>query len=449
MAKGEQGAARLRKERHAAKSPAVSDKHAFYSKDRRSREIAAGVAVLFRRLRAVYNGWMYRRRLYLALRPAGPDTAARIFRAGHHLTVAVGIAIILAVTIEPIKAAYGTALAVGFYVVAAFFLAEYVLRLIAAPEAPGGEHRGVLPAQFAWMLSLGGLLDLACALPGIIALAYGRRDAMLLGFVWVFKYIRYSPGLASLGRVIRNARQALLSVLLGFAIVLLTASSLAYLLERNAHPDHPEAFASIPAALWWGIVTMSTTGYGDIVPQTFAGRVLSGAVMIGGIMIFALWTGIIVNGYAEELRRREFLRTWELVAKVPFFHNIGASLIAEVARLLRPRDYPAGAAIVRRGEPGDCMYFVVDGEVEVMLQSGPLCLGAGQFFGEVALLTGDPRNATVVAARSCTLLALDIVDFHELLARQPELARVIRDEAKKRPGAEMPRPMPTAAADGC
>jgi voltage-gated potassium channel len=95
------------------------------------------------------------------------------------------------------------------------------------------------------------------------------------------------------------------------------------------------------------------------------------------------------------------------------------------------------------------MYFVVDGEVEVMLQSGPLCLGAGQFFGEVALLTGDPRNATVVAARSCTLLALDIVDFHELLARQPELARVIRDEAKKRPGAEMPRPMPTAAADGC
>src|SRR4051794_28193617 len=154
---------------------------------------------------------------------------------------------------------------------------------------------------------------------------------------------------------------------------------------------------------------MSTTGYGDIVPQTLAGRVLSGAVMIGGIMIFALWTGIIVNGYAEELRRREFLRTWELVAKVPFFHNIGATLIAEVARLLRPRDYPAGAVVVRRGEPGDCMYFVVEGEVEVRLQSGPLSLGPGEFFGEVSLLTGDPRNATIVAARSCTLLALDIV----------------------------------------
>jgi hypothetical protein len=70
-------------------------------------------------------------------------------------------------------------------------------------------------------------------------------------------------------------------------------------------------------------------------------------VMISGIMIFALWTGIIVNGYAEELRRREFLRTWELVAKVPFFHNIGASTIADVARLLRSRQYPAGTINAR------------------------------------------------------------------------------------------------------
>src|SRR4051794_9449883 len=179
---------------------------------------------------------------------------------------------------------------------------------------------------------------------------------------------------------------------------------------------------------------MSTTGYGDIVPQTLAGRVLSGAVMIGGIMIFALWTGIIVNGYAEELRRREFLRTWELVAKVPFFRNIGASLIAEVARLLRPRDFPEGAVIMRRGQAGDCMYFIIDGQTEVQLQSREAYLGPGQFFGEVALLTGAPRNATVVAAQPCTLLSLDIVDFHELLGRHPELARIIHHEAQQRPG---------------
>ena len=127
--------------------------------------------------------------------------------------------------------------------------------------------------------------------------------------------------------------------------------------------------------------------------------------MVGGILIFALWTGILVNGYAEELRRREFLRTWELVAKVPFFHDIGASLIAEVARLLRPRDYPAGAVIMRRGEPGDCMYFVVEGEVEIQLQSGPLYLGDRPVLRRIgpadrrAAQRDDRRRASLHAAR--------------------------------------------------
>lgn len=392
---------------------------------------------------------MYRRRLYLLLQPESPGSGARIFRIAHHLMVAAGVAIIMTATVASIEATYGRALAVGFYVVAVFFFAEYVLRLIVAPEAPGGEHRGQHGARLAWAISLGGIFDLVSALPLLIALTH-VPEAGLFGFVWVFKYVRYSPGLASLGRVISNARQALLSVLLGFSTVLLAAASIAYLLERHAHPDNPEAFASIPAALWWGITTMTTTGYGDVVPHTIAGRALSGIVMVGGILIFALWTGIIVNGYAEELRRREFLRTWELVAKVPFFHNIGASLIAEVARLLRSRDYPAGAVIMRRGEPGDCMYFVVEGEYEVQLQTDPIRLGAGHFLGELALLTGDPRNATVVATRDCKLLVLDIVDFHELLARQPELARVIREEARRRLGADIPRlrAQPAEAVDG-
>ena len=390
---------------------------------------------------------MKRRRLYLMLRAESADAAARIFRLVHHMMVAGGIAIMMAETVAPIEAVYGTVLAIGFYAVAVFFLAEYVLRLIAAPEAPGGEHRERLEAHLAWALSLGGVFDLVSCLPGALALIYGP-GATVFGFIWAFKFIRYSPGLAGLGRVISHARQALLSVLLGFCIVLLAAASVAYLLERHAHPEDPAAFASIPAALWWGIVTMTTTGYGDVVPQTIAGRALSGVVMVGGILIFALWTGILVNGYAEELRRRDFLRTWELVAKVPFFHNIGASLIAEVARLLRPRDFPEGAVIVRRGEPGDCMYFVVDGEVEIQLQAGSIYLGSGQFFGELALLTGDPRNATVAATQASTLLALDIVDFHELLARQPELARVIREEAHRRLGVQPGRPIASYAASG-
>ena len=130
--------------------------------------------------------------------------------------------------------------------------------------------------------------------------------------------------------------------------------------------------------------------------------------------------------------RREFLRTWDLVAKVPFFHNIGASTIADVARLLRPRHYPAGSVIVRRGETGDCMYFVAAGEVEIQLAPQPIRLGPGEFFGEIALLTGGPRTATVVAVQRCALLVLDIVDFRQLIGRQPDLARIIHEEAERR-----------------
>ena len=265
-------------------------------------------------------------------------------------------------------------------------------------------------------MSAGGVFDLIGALPGVLDIVFSPKYASLYGFIWVFKPVRYAPGLASLQRVISRARHALLSVLLGFGIVLLAAASLAYLLERDAQP---ELFGSIPLALWWAIVTLTTTGYGDVTPITPLGRILAGFVMVSGILVFALWAGILATGYAEELRRREFLRTWDLVAKVPFFNNVGASVIADVARLLRARDYPARAAIMRRGEPGDCMYFIASGEVEVRLRPGVVRLGPGEFFGEIALLTGEPRNATVVAVQPCTLLTLDIVDFRQLLGRQP------------------------------
>ncbi|MGH7099879.1 MAG: cyclic nucleotide-gated ion channel, partial [Stellaceae bacterium] len=245
----------------------------------------------------------------------------------------------------------------------------------------------------------------------------------------------------SLGRVVGHSAQAMLAVLLGFGIVLIIAASLAYLAERHAQPY---TFGSIPAALWWAIETLTTVGYGDEVPVTLAGRLLAGIVMVTGVMLFALWAGILASGYAEEARRREFLRIWQIVAEVPFFSDVGTAVIAEVAQLLRPREFPTGAVVMRRGEHGDRMYFIASGEVEIRVQPQPVHLGAGQFFGELALLTAAPRNATVVTVRPSTLLALDIVDFHELLARQPEVARLIRAEAERR--LDPADPMTTAAA---
>ncbi len=375
-------------------------------------------------------------RLYHILQPESSGTAARAFRLTHHAMVILGIAVMLADTVAPWRDAHHYTLDAGFQIVCAFFIAEYIARFLASAAAPAA-HRHGWRARLAWIVSASGLFDVLGALPGVLDILFNPKYASLYGFVWAFKPIRYSAGLASLRRVVSRARHALLSVLLAFGIVLLAAASLAYLLERGAQP---ELFGSIPQALWWAIVTLTTTGYGDVTPITPAGRILAGVVMVSGILVFALWAGILASGYAEEMRRREFLRTWDLVAKVPFFKNVGASVIADVARLLRARDYPVRAVIVRRGERGDCMYFIASGEVEVRLRPGTVRLGPGEFFGEIALLTGGPRNATIVATQPCTLLTLDIVDFRHLLVSQPELALIVREEAERRLAAGQSAP---------
>ena len=187
---------------------------------------------------------------------------------------------------------------------------------------------------------------------------------------------------------------------------------------------------------------MSTTGYGDLVPMTIWGRALAAWVMVSGIVIFALWAGIIATAFAEELQRRHFLKTWDLVAKVPFFQTLGAGAIADIVRLLHARDVSAGTVLIRAGQAGDSMYFIVSGEAAAMVAPEPVTLSEGAFFGEMALLFGMPRSATVIITKPSVLLVLDVANFRELAGRRPELIDVIEAEGKRRREANLaPRQM--------
>jgi voltage-gated potassium channel len=282
-----------------------------------------------------------------------------------------------------------------------------------------------------YLLSFGGMIDGISAIAIPIALAAGveRRTAFLLGIIWLLKIAPDTAGFKQLRRVIAQESEQLGSVMIIFALVLYAASVIVHVLERDAQPA---IFGTIHGTLWWAIVTLTTTGYGDAVPVTGLGRIVASMVMICGIGVLGMLVGVLATGYAAEARRSQFIRTWELVSKVPFFRDLAHGAIVDVTNTLRRLELPARAIVVRKGAAGDCMYFIASGEVEVELPDRKIPLPQGSFFGELALLTDSPRTATVVTKTDTALLVLDLLDFRTLTARHPELAAAIDAEAKRR-----------------
>ena len=286
------------------------------------------------------------------------------------------------------------------------------------------------PSRAAYWRSLGWIVDAIAVLPVPVALLLGAPSplAWLLGAFWLFKLVRTSPGLARLGRVISLEARPLGSVLVLFVTVLFFGAVALHLAERI---DQPQAFGTLPSALWWAVATLTTTGYGDAVPVTQLGRIVAGFVMICGVGVFGLLTGILATGFVDESRRHNFLQTWQLVSNVPFFSSLDAESVIELSRLLRPWQVEEGTFIVRRGHRGDCMYFITSGEVEIEIDP-PVRLGAGAFFGEMALLGNGLRSATVRSTTPTTLLILDLPDFRVFSAGHRQLSEEISEEARRR-----------------
>ncbi len=126
------------------------------------------------------------------------------------------------------------------------------------------------------------------------------------------------------------------------------------------------------------------------------------------------------------------LKREELVARVPMFTAVDAKARRSLARMLRPRLAIPGEVIVHKGERGDAMYFISSGAVEVRILPTPVQLGSGDFFGELALLVADRRNADVVALGYCQLLSLAARDLHRLFGTEPALRDQIHAVAMAR-----------------
>jgi voltage-gated potassium channel len=349
-------------------------------------------------------------------------TGGRNMTRAAYVAIVIGVAMMVLLTIEAAYEAAGRGIIAVLWACLAYFAFEWVARIRATMQAGRA-----LP----YLTSMGGLVDAAGVIAVPLALQSGvdPRTAWLLAVVWIVKVIPGIPGLRQLRRVIVQESGPLLSVLVIFLTVLFLGSVAVYFFERSVQPA---TFGNVPSALWWAVVTLTTTGYGDVVPITLPGRLVAALVMISGLGVFGLWTGILATGFAAETRRDNFLKTWESVSKVPFFANLGPAAIADVTHMLRTIDLPPRTTIIRKGQQGDCMYFIASGEVEVDLPGKKVRLGEGAFFGEMALLGNNLRSANIATTRLSKLLVLDLVDFRLLMARHPDLAETIDTEAKRR-----------------
>lgn len=186
--------------------------------------------------------------------------------------------------------------------VASIFAVEYAARIWVVVENP--RFAGYRFPRLRYIVTPIAIIDLLAIVPAFFA--FGGGSSLVLRFFRILRMLR----LAKLGRMsnawtaIREAlhqRRHEFGVVLGLVgLTLLISASMLYVAEADAQPDK---FGSIPRALWWSIITLTTIGYGDTFPVTALGKFFAAVVAITGVMVIAIPTGIFAASFSEGLQR--------------------------------------------------------------------------------------------------------------------------------------------------
>lgn len=214
---------------------------------------------------------------------------------------------VIAVILQTVEWIYAQFFAIfdAFEVISvAIFTAEYILRLWSCTVDP--RFKDPLAGRIRFAFKPLTLIDLLAILPFYLPMILPEmrsiRAIRLFRLFRILKLARYSRSLNTFMDVLRLKKDELEVMLFALIVMLVVSASVVYQLEHDAQP---EAFSSIPAAMWWGVVTLATVGYGDVYPVTPAGKLVGSIVVILGIGLFALPTGILASGFSEVLSSRK------------------------------------------------------------------------------------------------------------------------------------------------
>lgn len=265
------------------------------------------------------NNW--RERLYVIIFQT--DTVAgRRFDSTLLLIILASLVIVMLDSIDSVHKNYATLLAGiewGFTVV---FIVEYGLRLYCSPK----------PLRYAF--SFYGLVDLLAIVPGILALYYSDGQYLLIiriiRMLRIFRVLKLSPYLTQanyLMAALRGSKQKIIVFLVSVSTLVTVFGTLMYVIEGPQN-----GFTSIPKGIYWAIVTLTTVGFGDIVPKTALGQVVSSLVMITGYSIIAVPTGIFTAELATAMRGDQLQRDCPVCSKN--HHEHGAAFCSRCGNAL-------------------------------------------------------------------------------------------------------------------
>lgn len=242
-------------------------------------------------------------RLDPAVRPDGLSLANKLLTVA--IVVSVGLAIVETESVIAERFSIALEGAEVFFTV--LFLSEYLIRIWIAPEDPRFAHP--VWGRLRWMMTPTAVIDLVALIPALVFIGAGPvyflRLFRLARILRIAKLGRMSSAMRLMGEAIAERRFELLLSLSAAIVVLILSSTAMYLVEGG---HGPEAFGSIPRAMWWSITTLTTIGYGDVYPVTLAGRLVAGVTAICGIGLIAAPTGILSAAFSDALARRRALK---------------------------------------------------------------------------------------------------------------------------------------------
>ena len=220
------------------------------------------------------------------------------------LIVLISLNVVAAIveTVAEIRAEFGALLHTFELVSIAIFTIEYLARIWVSVDDPERDGATPFKARLRYMVSPLALIDLIAILPAYLGFlsAVDLRWLRLFRLLRLFKLTRYWSALNLLYRVMRDEAQIIGEAIFLLCVIMVLASGGMYVVEHRAQP---EAFGNVPAAMWWTISTLTTVGYGDVVPITPLGKILGGFISLIGIGMVAFPAGILAAGFAEQIRR--------------------------------------------------------------------------------------------------------------------------------------------------